>query len=105
MKGISEINQKIQFDRNTEIYKRYKEEDVTMDGLAVVYELTKQRVWQIVRRCQIGNGNYYEGYTRYKSKEESLKELGVKGNKLHELMRKWMKEQGAKVIKLRNEGK
>ena len=71
MKGISEINQKIQFDRNTEIYKRYKEEDVTMDGLAAVYDLTKQRVWQIVRRCQIGNGNYYEGYTRYKSKEES----------------------------------
>ena len=36
---------------------------------------------------------------------KSIKELGVKGNKLHELMRKWMKEQGAKVIKLRNEGK
>ena len=105
MKGISEIEQKEHFDRNSQIYTDYKNSDVTMDGLAHQYDLTKQRVWQIIRRCQLGDGDYYQGYVRYKSKEDSLKELGVKGKRLHELMRKWMSEQGAKMITLSNERK
>jgi len=103
MKGISETNQKVQFDRNSQIYIDYKNSEVTMDGLAHQHELTKQRVWQIIRRCQLGDGDYYQGYTRYKSKEDSLKDLGVKGKRLHELMRKWMSEQGAKMITLPSE--
>ena len=103
MKGISEENQKVQFDRNSVIYKQYRDTTVTMDGLADEYNLTKQRVWQIIRRCQLGNGDYYHGYTRFKEKENSLKDLGVTGNRLHALMRKWMTEQGAKMIKLRDE--
>ena len=103
MKGISEENQKVQFDRNSIIYKQYSGTDITMDGLADEYNLTKQRVWQIIRRCQLGNGDYYHGYTRFKEKENSLKDLGVTGNRLHGLMRKWMTEQGAKMIKLRDE--
>ena len=105
MKGISETDQKVQFDRNSQIYAEYKNTDITMDGLANEYNLTKQRVWQIIRRCQLGNGDYYQGYVRYKSKEDSLKELGVKGKRLHELMRKWMSEQGAKMITLSGERK
>ena len=103
MKGISEENQKVQFDRNSIIYKQYSDTNITMDGLADEYNLTKQRVWQIIRRCQLGNGDYYHGYTRFKEKENSLKDLGVTGNRLHGLMRKWMTEQGAKMIKLRDE--
>ena len=103
MKGISEENQKVQLDRNSIIYKQYKDTNITMDGLADEYNLTKQRVWQIIRRCQLGNGDYYHGYTRYKEKEDSLKDLGVTGNRLHALMRKWMTDQGAKMIKLRDE--
>ena len=38
-----------------------------------------------------------------KEKEDSLKDLGVTGNRLHALMRKWMTDQGAKMIKLRDE--
>ena len=103
MKGISEENQKVQFDRNSMIYKQYSDTNITMDGLADEYNLTKQRVSQIIRRCQLGNGDYYHGYTRFKEKENSLKDLGVTGNRLHALMRKWMTEQGAKMIKLRDE--
>ena len=105
MKGISEADQKVQFDRNSQIYREYKGSDITMDGLANEYNLTKQRVWQIIRRCQLGDGDYYQGYIRYKSKEDSLKELGVKGKRLHELMRKWRSEQGAKMITLSGERK
>jgi len=105
MKGISESNQKVQFDRNSQIFKEYNDTDITMDGLAYRHELTKQRVWQIIRRCKLGDGDYYQGYTRYKSKEDSLKDLGVGGKRLHELMRKWMSEQGAKMITLSNERK
>lgn len=103
MKGISEENQKIQFDRNSIIYKQYRETDTTMDKLAYEYNLTKQRVWQIIRRCQLGDGDYYHGYVKYREKENSLKNLGVKNDRLHSLMRKWMTEQGAKMIKLRDE--
>jgi predicted DNA-binding protein YlxM (UPF0122 family) len=103
MKGISEENQKVQFNRNSIIYKQYSDTNITMDGLADEYNLTKQRVWQIIRRCQLGNGDYYHGYIRFKEKENSLKDLGATGNRLHGLMRKWMTEQGAKMIKLRDE--
>jgi predicted DNA-binding protein YlxM (UPF0122 family) len=75
-----------------------------MEQLADKYEITKQRVWQIIRRCELGSGDYYRGFETYRDKQESLKELGLPQEQVHELLRKWMSEKfDIKTITLKNE--
>tara|TARA_R100001594_G_scaffold19347_2_gene37751 strand:- start:5362 stop:5595 length:234 start_codon:yes stop_codon:yes gene_type:complete len=75
-----------------------------MEQLADKYEITKQRVWQIIRRCELGSGDYYRGFETYRDKQESLKELGLPQEQVHEVLRKWMSEKfDIKTITLKNE--
>ena len=105
MKGINEDKANFYTDRNQNIYKEYIETKQTMEQLANKYNMTKQRIWQIIRRCTMGEGDYYKGFNNFKTKEESLKELGIKGDRRHELLRKWMGDRyEIKTIPLENEG-
>ena len=45
--------------RNLEIFRLYSEEKRTLEAIGKDYDLTKQRVWQIVQRCLDGQGDYY----------------------------------------------
>ena len=45
--------------RNLEIFRLYSEERRTLEAIGKDYDLTKQRVWQIVQRCLDGQGDYY----------------------------------------------
>jgi len=45
--------------RNLEIFRLYSEEEMTLESIGEKYNLTKQRVWQIVQRCLEGQGDYY----------------------------------------------
>jgi len=92
MKGIDEVGVSFHSDRNSTIYYEYTH--------------TKQRIWQIIRRCQLGGGDYYGGFENFREKEKSLKELGVPKDQIHSLLRKWMSEKyNIKTIALKNEGK
>lgn len=93
MKGIDNSGALFHRDRNSKIYYEYKNTKQTMEQLADKYELTKARVWQIIRRCELGSGDYYEGFAVYRKKEESLKELGLPRVQIHELLRTWMTEK------------
>lgn len=104
MKGIDESSASFHRERNSKIYYEYTSTKQTMEQLADKYEITKQRVWQIIRRCELGSGDYYRGFETYRDKQESLKELGLPQEQVHELLRKWMSEKfDIKTITLKNE--
>ena len=54
MKGISEGKAVFYRERNLSIYDDYMNSSRTMEEIAEHFNLTRQRVWQIIRRCQIG---------------------------------------------------
>ena len=105
MKGIEESRASFHRDRNSKIYYEYTNTKQTLEQLADKYGVTKQRVWQIVRRCEMGSGDYYKGFENYRDKQDSLKELGIPEEQMHKLLRKWMSEKfDIKTIALKNEG-
>tara|TARA_R100000656_G_scaffold121418_3_gene96382 strand:+ start:704 stop:1024 length:321 start_codon:yes stop_codon:yes gene_type:complete len=106
MKGIDKLNASLHRNRNSKIYYEYTNTNQTMEQLAYKHEITKQRVWQIIRRCELGAGDYYKGFETYRDKQESLKELGVPQEQAHTLLRKWMSDKfDIKTITLKDEGK
>ena len=75
-----------------------------MEALAKKYAMTKQRIWQIIRRCQVGQGDYYQGYQTFKAKKESFEGSGLSEEEIHHRMRTWLSEtHGVKTIKLKDE--
>ena len=42
-----------------EIYQLYTTETMTMKAIGDIYGITKQRVWQIIRKIEKGDGDYY----------------------------------------------
>ena len=104
MKGIDQEGVSFHKTRNAHIYREYIGSKQTMEQLATKYNITKQRVWQIIRRCQLGGGDYYEGFENFRQKEESLRELGIENTQIHKLLRKWMSDKyGIKTISLKDE--
>jgi len=104
MKGIDQEGVSFHKTRNALIYHEYVGSKQTMEQLAGKYNITKQRIWQIIRRCQLGGGDYYEGFENFRQKEESLRELGIESDQIHKLLRKWMSDKyGVKTITLKDE--
>ena len=83
MRGIS----KQKADENSVMYrsiydKWLSEDELTLEQLGEEYDVTKQRMWQIITRCKLGKGDYYYGvklardkwselYSTYKDKEQA----------------------------------
>ena len=47
------------------VYMTYNNTDLTLEDIGMQYGITKQRVWQIIRFCKLGNGDYYKGLAEY----------------------------------------
>ena len=88
MQGISEIDATEHLSRNQQIHKLYLDGE-TLESIGNKYSISKQRVWQIVRRCKMGDGNYYSAVD-IESKKRKLPE---------ELYNAWLKDKGIKTIK------
>ena len=73
MKGIDRDKATFYLERNQSIYREYVETKQTMEQLAERYNITKQRVWQIIRRCTLGEGDYYKGFENFKHKKQPPK--------------------------------
>ena len=87
MRGIDTYKAEQNAKRYRAIYDDWKAAEETLAELGEKYELTKQRVWQIVTRCKLGDGDYYrtEFMQLYQDNEQSkraydewLKEVDVK---------------------------
>jgi|TARA_R110002020_G_scaffold83267_4_gene206335 predicted DNA-binding protein YlxM (UPF0122 family) len=85
MQGIDEQSAKDFLDRNKLIYNLYKK-GATMEQIGEKYGVSKQRIHQIIRRCKIGEGEYYDAHKLETEKKEQdpanfdswLKDKGVK---------------------------
>ena len=83
MRGISKQKADENSVRYRSIYDKWLSEDeLTLEQLGEEYDVTKQRMWQIITRCKLGKGDYYYGvklardkwselYSTYKDKEQA----------------------------------
>ena len=83
------------------IYMTYTNSYTTLEEIGNKYDVSKQRVWQIVRYCRLGEGNYYKGLKlyneTYKSYQKEFTDADLKT--LNALMRDWMKLKNIRLIK------
>jgi len=83
------------------IYMTYTNSYATLEEVGRKYNISKQRVWQIVRYSKLGNGDYYKGLKSYnetrKSYEKEYREADIKT--INALMRDWLKLKNIRLIK------
>tara|TARA_R110000772_G_scaffold74802_4_gene162813 strand:- start:813 stop:1004 length:192 start_codon:yes stop_codon:yes gene_type:complete len=58
-KGISDKKKEKNRRLYRKIYEEYSKGNTTLASLGEKYKLTKQRIWQIVNRSKIGDGDYF----------------------------------------------
>ncbi len=79
----------------------YTNSYATLEEVGRKYNISKQRVWQIVRYSKLGNGDYYKGLKSYnetrKSYEKEYREADIKT--INALMRDWLKLKNIRLIK------
>ena len=75
----------------------------TLEEVGRKHNISKQRVWQIVRFCRLGEGNYYTGLKLYNETYKSYQEEFAKADSktLNALMRDWMKLKNIRLIKIK----
>jgi hypothetical protein len=96
--GITEHRQLEKIVLYEEIFNKYSTTTLTLQELGKKYGLTKQRISQIVIRCQMGDGDYYRGGDLAK---ENWKLLSRKytGDELVDQYKKWLKRFPIKIAK------
>tara|TARA_R110000824_G_scaffold170583_6_gene347999 strand:- start:1356 stop:1655 length:300 start_codon:yes stop_codon:yes gene_type:complete len=84
-----------------DIYMRYTNNDNTLEDIGLRYKITKQRVWQIVRFCKLGNGNYHEGLRRYNGAYNKIKHARPESDskEINGLLREWLRINDVRLIK------
>ncbi len=58
-KGISDEQKEQNRQLYRSIYEEYSKGDITLSLLGEKHGLTKQRIWQIVSRSSLGEGDYF----------------------------------------------
>jgi len=83
------------------IYMTYNNNNVTLEDIGLKYRITKQRVWQIIRFCNLGNGNYYDGLKRYNAAYAKIKlaRPTSDGKEINFLLREWLRINDVRLIK------
>ena len=86
METCVDLNAQSFLDRNRNMWDAYKK-GKTMEQIGDEYGLTKQRVHQIIRRCKLGDGDYYVAHQMEKDMID------------HSDYTDWLKNKGVKTIK------
>jgi len=81
------------------VYMTYSNTELTLEDIGVNYGVTKQRVWQIIRFCKIGNGDYYKGLNQYNSVYKSFLNETEDRKTANALLRDWLKLKNIRIIK------
>ena len=97
MKGISEIKAKENSIKYRTMYERWSEEKTTLQQLGKDYDLTKQRMWQIITRCKLGDGDYYYGVQITRNKWSELKSLYSDVDQTQRAFNEWLSERDVKL--------
>jgi predicted DNA-binding protein YlxM (UPF0122 family) len=99
MRGITPKKKVESQEKYAMIYQEWESQDITLLELAEAYDLTKQRIWQIITRCKLGDGDYYLGTQVARNK---WNELNSTYNDMEEIITEynaWLKTKSVKTIK------
>jgi len=83
------------------IYMTYTNSHITLEEIGMKHDVSKQRIWQIVRFCKLGGGDYYKGLKLYNEVHNRYKKDFENANPktINALMRDWMKLKDIRLIK------
>jgi len=97
MKGISQEKAKENAIRYRAIYEKWSTQETTLEELGKEYNITKQRMWQIITRCKLGDGDYYYGVQIARNKWVELKTLYQEIDQTKRAFSEWLKERDIKL--------
>ena len=75
MKGISIAKAQENAIKYRTMFDKWSKDEVTLEELGNEYGVTKQRMWQIITRCKLGQGDYYYGVQLARHKWTELRSL------------------------------
>ena len=99
MKGISQQKAKENSIRYRDMYDKWNNSKTTLEQLGDEYGVTKQRMWQIITRCKLGDGDYYYGVQVARNK---WTELNNEYNDMEDIINgynHWLTTKGVKTAK------
>ena len=79
----------------------YTNSYITLEEIGRKHDISRQRVWQIIRYCKLGEGNYYTGLKLYNDTYKSYREefADADTKTLNRLMRDWLRLKNIRLIK------
>tara|TARA_B100001093_G_scaffold199790_1_gene191972 strand:- start:6365 stop:6682 length:318 start_codon:yes stop_codon:yes gene_type:complete len=81
------------------VFMTYNNTDLTLEDIGMQYGITKQRVWQIIRFCKLGNGDYYRGLSEYNKVYRSFLDETQDRKSANYRLREWLKLKNIRTIK------
>jgi|TARA_R100000664_G_C2758076_1_gene146739 predicted DNA-binding protein YlxM (UPF0122 family) len=97
MKGISEQKAKENSIKYRSMYDKWITQEVTLEELGKEYDITKQRMWQIITRCKLGEGDYYYGTHVARNKWTELKALYQDTDQTKRAFDEWLADRDVKL--------
>ena len=98
MKGISQQKAKENSIKYRDMYDTWNNTTITLEQLGKEHNVTKQRMWQIITRCKLGDGDYYYGVHVARNKWSEFKQLYSDVNQTKRAFDEWLKEREIKLI-------
>ena len=99
MRGISKQQADENAVRYRSIYDKWLSEDeITLEQLGEEYDVTKQRMWQIITRCKLGNGDYYYGVKLARDKWSELYSTYKDKDQTRLAFNEWLEDNKIRVI-------
>ena len=98
MKGISQQKAKENSLRYRTMYDKWNNSNTTLEQLGKEYQVTKQRMWQIITRCKLGDGDYYYGVHVARNKYLEFKKLNDDVEQTKRAFNEWLKAREIKLI-------
>ena len=99
MRGINQQKANENQQRYRQIYTAYMTEEKTLKDLGIEHGITRQRIWQIITRCKLANGDYYEGMRIARQKWLELQSSETNETTLRSAFAKWLESTGVRLIK------
>jgi|TARA_R100001244_G_C5157012_1_gene130514 hypothetical protein len=98
MRGISQEKAKENALRYRTMYDKWMSKALTLEELGKQHDLTKQRMWQIITRCKLGEGDYYYGTQMARNKWSELHALYNDKEQTRRAFNEWLEDKNIKLI-------
>ena len=77
----------------------YINSHTTLEDIGLKHDVSKQRVWQIVRYSKLGKGDYYLGLKRYNECYKEYSSFEKDPKIINNMVREWMQLNSIRLIK------